>query len=422
MAKRMQVAFCHPDLGLGGAERLVVDAAKELQARGHRVVVYTGRHDPQNCFLETMDGTLEVRVAGKWVPRNVMGRMHAWCAYWKCVVVAWSIAWDAWKERNQPDVVLVDQVSVVVPLLRMWTQAKVLFYCHFPDLLLAKPKTAAHRMYRAPIDWIEEKTTGAAHRILVNSKYTASVFQCTFKSIAHMKPNVLYPAVDVPSELMSREDALAELAKTERPEVAQFCMRAKHLFLSLNRFERKKDLGLALEALEELHRTGGFPEEDLPSLVMAGGFDSRILADVQYDKELMAIRENAESGAHAIFLHNVSDTSKHALLSCCTAVLYTPQFEHFGIVPLEAMARAKPVIACNSGGPMESVLHQKTGFLVEPCPSAFAQAMHALSSDPSRATHMGRLAREHVHQRFSRAAFGDRINQEVVDLAKGIEQ
>lgn len=33
----LAVAFIHPDLGLGGAERLVVDAALELSARGHAV-------------------------------------------------------------------------------------------------------------------------------------------------------------------------------------------------------------------------------------------------------------------------------------------------------------------------------------------------------------------------------------------------
>ena len=33
----LAIAFIHPDLGLGGAERLVVDAALELSGRGHAV-------------------------------------------------------------------------------------------------------------------------------------------------------------------------------------------------------------------------------------------------------------------------------------------------------------------------------------------------------------------------------------------------
>ena len=37
---------------------------------------------------------------------------------------------------------------------------QVIFYCHFPDLLLAKHTSLLRRVYRKPIDWIEEKTTG----------------------------------------------------------------------------------------------------------------------------------------------------------------------------------------------------------------------------------------------------------------------
>ena len=64
-----------------------------------------------------------------------------------------------------------------------------------------------------------------------------------------------------------------------------------------------------------------------------------------------------------------------ALRPLCSA----PQNEHFGIVPLEAMAAARPVIACNSGGPRESVLHGTTGFLCRPDPVAVAAAMAQLT-------------------------------------------
>ena len=37
--------------------------------------------------------------------------------------------------------------------------------------------------------------------------------------------------------------------------------------------------------------------------------------------------------------------------------------EHFGIVPLEAMGLGTPVIAVNNGGPTETIVHDKTGFL-----------------------------------------------------------
>lgn len=36
------------------------------------------------------------------------------------------------------------------------------------------------------------------------------------------------------------------------------------------------------------------------------------------------------------------------------------QNEHFGIVPLEGMAAGRAVIACNSGGPLESIVDKHT--------------------------------------------------------------
>ena len=67
-------------LGIGGAERLVVDAAVALQNRGHSVVLHTAHHDTSRCFVETRDGTLAVRVAGDWLPRTLCGRLHIVCA------------------------------------------------------------------------------------------------------------------------------------------------------------------------------------------------------------------------------------------------------------------------------------------------------------------------------------------------------
>ena len=51
------------------------------------------------------------------------------------------------------------QVSMCIPVLRLFTRVPVLFYCHFPDLLLASHRTYMQKIYRAPLDWLEEKTS-----------------------------------------------------------------------------------------------------------------------------------------------------------------------------------------------------------------------------------------------------------------------
>jgi len=54
------------------------------------------------------------------------------------------------------------------------------------------------------------------------------------------------------------------------------------------------------------------------------------------------------------------------LLEKTEMLLYTPENEHFGIVPVEAMHMGCIVMACDSGGPLESIVHNVTGFLFTP--------------------------------------------------------
>jgi alpha-1,3/alpha-1,6-mannosyltransferase len=57
--KKKTILFFHPDLGIGGAERLVIDAAVGLKNRGNKVVIFTSHCDPKHCFDEARDGTSE---------------------------------------------------------------------------------------------------------------------------------------------------------------------------------------------------------------------------------------------------------------------------------------------------------------------------------------------------------------------------
>lgn len=50
----MKVTFLHPDLGLGGAERLVVDAVLALRNRGHEVKIVTNQFSKNHCFTDLL--------------------------------------------------------------------------------------------------------------------------------------------------------------------------------------------------------------------------------------------------------------------------------------------------------------------------------------------------------------------------------
>ena len=83
-------------------------------------------------------------------------------------------------------------------------------------------------------------------------------------------------------------------------------------------------------------------------------------------------------------------------------VLPSREPEPFGLVVLEAMASARPVIATAQGGPLEIVVDGATGLLVPPRdPAVMAKAMIALEDDPARARALGAAGRERVVAEYS---------------------
>jgi glycosyltransferase involved in cell wall biosynthesis len=78
------------------------------------------------------------------------------------------------------------------------------------------------------------------------------------------------------------------------------------------------------------------------------------------------------------------------------------QPEPFGLVLIEAMATAKPVIASRAGGPVEIVADGRTGILVTPGDHReLAEAILSLLDDPGRARRLGQAGRRRVEERFS---------------------
>ncbi|ORY85606.1 hypothetical protein BCR37DRAFT_341310, partial [Protomyces lactucae-debilis] len=367
-----KVAFIHPDLGIGGAERLVVDAALGLQNKGHKVAVYTSYRDYNHCFEEARDGTLDVRVRGDTVvPANLGGRFSILCAMLRQIHLALTLIMD----EDEFDVIFIDQLSAAIPLLQYNLKAKVVFYCHFPDKLLSSRQSLLKRVYRMPFDLIEGATTGAADTILVNSKYTASIFAQSFPRI-DKKPQVLYPCVSSDHE-----------AETKALDTTGL-----KFILSLNRFERKKDVGLAIKAFAKLKGRKSSPSA---VLVIAGGHDARVAENVATLSELQKLcgthsllhktlhppyslplaLSQPKEGVDVIFMLSIPKPLKSALLAEASLLAYTPANEHFGIVPLEAMLASTLVLAQNSGGPLETVQDGVTGYLRPADADAWSEVM-----------------------------------------------
>jgi alpha-1,3/alpha-1,6-mannosyltransferase len=392
MSRALRIGFVHPQLGVGGAERLVLDAASCLQQAGHRVTIFTSRHHRDY----SLDDAVEVRTYGDFLPLDIADRMIAPLNIGRTCYSALRLAMS----REHFDVIFADLVSQSIPILRLMTRAKIIFYCHFPDRWLAPQLGGLYRWYRAPIDWSERVSIGMAHLVIGNSRFTVSIIGRTFPRLG--PPRLLCPGVDVAS--------FATNGRAARDDSI--------MLLAINRYDRRKNTGLAIEALAGL-------EARLPAeifgrvqLVIAGGFDDRSRQNHEVLRELQALTDRLALTGKVVFLRSPDDAQIRDLLSRCRCVVYTSEYEHFGYVPLEAMAAARPVISVNNGGPAETIVDGATGLLCPATPEAFADALARLVADPDGADRLGRAGREHVASKFSKAAFGVQLEQ-IVEEAVG---
>lgn len=91
-----------------------------------------------------------------------------------------------------------------------------------------------------------------------------------------------------------------------------------------------------------------------------------------------------------------------AMMNTLDLLVHPCEIEPFGRVAIEAMAASRPVVGPRSGGIAESVIHGKTGLLVEPGnPLAFADAVITLYNNPSFRVDLATQGRAVVAQSFS---------------------
>jgi alpha-1,3/alpha-1,6-mannosyltransferase len=132
--------------------------------------------------------------------------------------------------------------------------------------------------------------------------------------------------------------------------------------LSINRFEKKKNVELALNAYLKAKK-----ERSGLKLVVAGGYDPRVDENVDYLVELISLAKKHDLSYQTVngkdmdyktlslecdvtFLLSFTQVQRNTLLYNSLCLIYTPFAEHFGIVPLESMLCKTPVIALNHAG------------------------------------------------------------------------
>lgn len=171
-------------------------------------------------------------------PPSILSRLSILCAIARQLHLLVQIRLNGELASLRPDAFFVDQLSAGLPLLQLLQpRAPILFYCHFPDLHLVQGRDRwLKKLYRMPFDTLERCSMSFADAIAVNSKFTRGVVSRTWPSLARGRDlKVVYPCIDIRTPNSGGKNG-------------GLVWEHGDIILSINRYERKKDIALAIKA------------------------------------------------------------------------------------------------------------------------------------------------------------------------------
>ena len=167
--------------------------------------------------------------------------------------------------------------------------------------------------------------------------------------------------------------------------------------LTVSRLVPRKGVDTVVRALGRL---AGLPGP-APELVVAGGPTAATLDDDAEVARLRAIAAAEGVADRVHFVGRVAPAEMPDLMRSADVVACLPAYEPFGLVPLEAMACGRPVVAARVGGLADTVVDGVTGHHVPPGdPAAVATALRALRARPGRARRYGRAGRRRTEAEY----------------------
>jgi glycosyltransferase involved in cell wall biosynthesis len=166
----------------------------------------------------------------------------------------------------------------------------------------------------------------------------------------------------------------------------------RHRLIQLGRLVPRKGTAVSVAALALLPDT---------ELLVVGGPPRGRLGDDPEVRRLRGIARRIGVADRVHFTGGVSSRQVPALLRGSDVVLCPADYEPFGIVPLEAMACGRPVVASAVGGHLDTVADPATGRLVPPRdPQSLARAVADLLSRPEAREACGAAGRRRVLRRY----------------------
>lgn len=382
--KIKKIALYHPWVYLkGGAERVILEIATRSK---HKWTIFTNHYDSVNTFPEFKE--LDIVELKKVSVKRAYN-----------IVASTGIRFITQKvDLSQFDALLVSSEGLG-DFFTLRNHSRPTFcFCHTPLKVIHDPITRA-------------KYIGDKRSLIPKYIISSTVFKMVDKIAWSHYRKVICNSNETRKRTLKARLAPADKIIVNHPGVDMNKLKPiwefKKYFLIPGRIVWYKNIQMGIDAFklfeEKYGNKNGF------RLVISGMVDNK---SKDYFDDL---KEQCKGWSNIEFVRNPSDEKFFKLYKKCYAVVFTSLNEDWGIVPLEAMAFGKPVISTNKGGPTESLVNGKTGFLVESTKEDICKHMKILADDRQMVMDMGKNSRERVAE-FSVDSFVDKIDKLFYDL------
>ncbi len=306
----MKVALVHDDLvQWGGAERVLATLAEIFP----EAPIYTSVFDENNKLLKE-------KFSNKKIMTSFIQKIPFWQSMYRILLPLYPLAFESF-DFSEYDLV-VSQTTRFAKAIITKPQTKHVCYCHTPPRFLwdfsGGKINGFPQLYFNFLRMLDQVISKRVDVWLAGSKNA----QERIKKIYQADSKVLYPFVDL------------ERFKEIQPFDGGY-------LLTVSRLNNYKRVDLVVAAARKIN---------MPLKIVGSGPQLEYLQTI--------------AGPNVEFLGAIREEILPLVLAGCKALVIAAE-EDFGLMPLEAFALGKPVIALKKGGAMETVVDGETGYFFE---------------------------------------------------------
>ncbi|MFL6140277.1 MAG: glycosyltransferase family 4 protein [Labedaea sp.] len=377
----LMLSWEYPPVVVGGLGRHVHALAKHLAEQGHEVTVLCRHEAGTDATTHPTARSVHERVR---LVRVAEDPTHL---VFEKDLVAWTLAMGHAMIRAglallrgwQPDVVHAHDWLVTHPAIALAEQARVPLVATFHATEAGRHSGWLSQTLNQQIHSVEWWLANRADSLITCSAAmraeVAHLFEVDAANIAVIHNGIESRGWRVP-------------AKTLRETRTRHSPRGESLIAFFGRLEWEKGVLDLVTALPRIRR-------DHPGtrLVMAGRG--------RQAQPLLALARKHRVVRAIDFVGHLPDRDLVACLAAADVVVLPSRYEPFGIVALEAAAAGAPLVAANTGGLGEVVIHGETGLSFEPGDlDGLAAAVGAVLDDPVAADRRARRAKSRLAEDF----------------------